>query len=238
MSSLYNFSQEEINAVQAKFPKLKLEKQGIWEGNLDFFVEYEGHQIKDAFEICIITPDTFPSQLPFLIEVGGRTQAIAQKHKVTDLRRLHCNSRQQNTACLCAKQEEKIKFPPGSDLLLFIDNLVIPYLFGLSYFEKYGKWAPWGEYSHGGLGILECHAEYPTDITEQDIREIAKILRADENWKEYSKQLRRPSGEKFCICGSRKPFVKCHKLAWQGLQRLYSDIQNYGLNVRQLFQIQ
>lgn len=238
MSQLYSFSQEEISLVQTKFPKLKLEQQGIWKGDLDFFAEYEGYQIKDSFKIFIITPDTYPSQLPFLIEIGGRTQAIAQKYKIADLRRLHCNPRQNNTACLCVKQEEKNRFPAGSNLVFFIESLVIPYLFGLSYFEKHGKWAPWGEYSHGALGILECHAEYPGNITEQDIREIIRILRTDENWKEYSKQLRKPSGEKFCICGSRKPFIKCHKLAWQGLQRLYFDIQNYQLNVRQLFQIQ
>jgi len=238
MSKLYSFSQKEISLVQAKFPKLRLEQQGIWKGDLDFFAEYEGYQIKDSFKVCIVVPDTYLAQLPFLTEVGGRTQAIAQKYKITDLRRLHCNPRQYNTACLCAKQEEKIKFPPGSNLTFFIEGLVIPYLFGLSYFEKHGKWAPWGEYSHGGLGILECHAEYPDNITEQDIRDIAKILRAEENWKGYSKQLRKPSSRKFCICGSRKPFVECHKLAWQGLERLYSDIQDRRLNVRQLFQIQ
>ena len=138
MSQLYDFSQEEINLVQAKFPKLKLEQQGIWKGDLDFFAEYEGCQIKDSFKICIITPDTYPSRLPFLIEIGGRTQAIVQKYKIADLRRLHCNPRQQNTACLCAKQEEKIKFPPGSNLVFFIESLVVPYLFGLSYFEKHG----------------------------------------------------------------------------------------------------
>lgn len=237
MSSFYNFSQQEIHEVQAKFPQLKLEQQGVWKGALDFFAEYEGHQIKDTFEICIIAPNTYPDQIPFLVEVGGRTQAIAKKHGVADLRRLHCNPGQRNTACLCAKQEEKTKFPPGSNLVTFIENLVIPYLFGLSYFERHGKWAPWGEYSHGGLGILECHAEYPNDITEQDIKEVVKTLRADENWKEYSKQLRKPSGAKFCICGSRKPFIQCHRLAWQGLERLYSDIQSQKLNVRQLFQI-
>lgn len=237
MSSLYNFSQQEIDEVQAKFPQLKLEQQGVWKGALEFFAEYEGHQIRDTFEICIIAPNTYPAQIPFLVEVGGRTQAIAKKHGVTDLRRLHCNPGQRNTACLCAKQEEKTKFPPGSNLVTFIDNLVIPYLFGLSYFEKHSKWAPWGEYSHGGLGILECHAEYPNDITEQDIREVAKTLRADENWKEYSKQLRKPSGAKFCICGSRKPFSQCHRLAWQGLERLCSEIHSRKLNVRQLFQV-
>jgi hypothetical protein len=237
MSSLYTFTQEEVDAVQAKFPKLKLEKQGVWRGVLDFFAEYEGYQIRGSYKICIITPYTYPSQLPFLIEIGGRTQAIAKKYGITDLRQLHCNPRLHNMACLCAKQEEKIKFPPGSNLVVFINELVIPYLFGLSYFDKHGKWAPWGEYSHGGLGVLECHAEYSGEITKQDIEEVTRILRADENWKECSKQLRKPSGERFCICSSRKPFKKCHKKAWEGLQRLHSDIQKYGLNVRKLFQI-
>ncbi|PIZ44974.1 hypothetical protein COY31_01340 [Candidatus Wolfebacteria bacterium CG_4_10_14_0_2_um_filter_39_18] len=237
MSSLYNFSQKEIDEVQIKFSKLKLDQQGVWKGIIDIYAEYEGYQINDAFEILIITPSIFPSQPPLMIEIGGRTQAIAKKYKITDLRRLHCNPSQRNTACLCVRQEEKEKFPPGSNLVVFTENLVVPYLYGLSYFEKFGKW-PWGEYSHGGLGVLEYHAEDPTEITEQGIRENTKLLRADENWKEYSKQLRKPSSEKFCICGSRKPFRKCHKKAWQGLNRLYSDIHNFELNVRQLFQKQ
>ncbi len=237
MFSLYNFSKKEIDAVQTKFPKLKLEQQGVWKGIIDICAEYQGCQINDAFEVLIIAPDTYPSQLPFMIEGGGRTQAIAKKYKITDLRRLHCNPSQQNTACLCIRQEEKEKFPLNSNLIVFIENLVVPYLYGLSYFEKFGKW-PWGEYSHGGLGVLEYHAEDPTELTEQNIKEITKLLRADENWKEYSKQLRKLSSEKFCICGSRKPFRKCHKKAWQGINRLHSDIHNFGFNVRQLFQKQ
>lgn len=235
MPSLYDFSQEEINAVQAKFPQLKLEKQGVWKGRIDIFAEYEGYQIKDNFEVCIIAPDAYPSQLPVMVETGGRTLATAKKYKIGDLRALHCSPSQPHIACLCIKQEERQKFPPGSNLVTFIEILVVPYLYGLSYFEKHGKW-PWGEYSHGGLGILEYHAEDPTEITEQSIGEITKVLRADTNWKEYSKQLRKPSSAKFCVCESRKPFKKCHEKAWQGLQRLYSDIKNHGLNVRQLFQ--
>lgn len=230
---LYEFTKEEIEAVKNKFPSLDLARPGVWEGNIDFYSEYEGHSIRDGYKIAITASSEYPIELPSVIEIGGRTQAIATKYKIKEIRDLHLNPLSK-AACLCVKQEEKIKFPPGSDLVVFIENLVIPYFYSLSYFNEKGRW-PWGEYSHGGLGLLEFYAEDPTGQTKESIEETAKAFRADNNWKEYHKQLRKPSGDKICPCGFRKPFRKCHGRAWQGLLRLNSDLKRLNLNVNSLY---
>jgi len=232
----YIFSEEEIEAVRVKFPKLEFKGEGVWKGIIDVYAKYKEYPIiDDSFEVLIFAPSRYPLQLPYLVESGGRTKKIAEKHNITDLQDLHCNTKDNYTACLCARREEKKKFPPGSNLTVFIENLVIPYLYGLSYFEKCGKWAPWGELSHGALGSLEYHVETTDKVTEELIREISLDLRSDENWKYYNKQLRQPSGRKRCVCSSGEPFEFCHKKAWEGLLRLHAEISNFNLNANQLF---
>lgn len=230
---LYDFSEEEISAVRNAFPKLTLKQQGIWEGEIDIDVIYNGERIQDRFEIAIAATEQYPKQMPMMLEIGGRTKAIAEKYKITDPRDLHCNPKS-GIACLCVKQEEKMRFPPGSNLVDFIRDLVIPYLYALSHFDKYKKW-PWGEYSHGGLGLLEFYAEDPTPLRKEDIEQVAEVFRADDNWKEYSRQLRKPSAERHCICRSRKPIRECHPRAWQGVRRLHADLTRFKVNIYKLY---
>lgn len=230
---LYDFSEEEISAVRNAFPKLTLKRQGVWEGEIDIDAVHNGERIQDQFEIAITATEPYPKQMPMMFEIGGRTKATAEKYKITDPRDLHCNPKD-GTACLCVKQEEKMRFPPGSNLVDFIRELVIPYLYGLSYFDKHKKW-PWGEYSHGGLGLLEFYAEDPTPLTKEDIEQVAEVFRADDNWKEYSRQLRKPSAERHCICRSGKSIRKCHPRAWQGVQRLHANLTRLEINIYKLY---
>src|ERR1700684_1267857 len=95
--------------------------------------------------------------MPALFETGGRTAAIAAKYGIEDHRDLHRNPGT-GAACLCVKQEERRRFPKGANLPHFIEELVVPYLFGLSHFDDHGKW-PWPDFSHGTLGIAEYYAE-------------------------------------------------------------------------------
>lgn len=231
-SNPYDFPEEEIAAVRNKFPKLALRDPGVWDGEIDIDATYNEERITDSFKIGIVASDKYPHELPAMIEIGGRTNSIAEKYRLTDRRDLHYNVKNR-VACLCVKQEEKIKFPPGSNLVNFIDDLVIPYLYGLSYYDQHGKW-PWGEYSHGGLGLLEFYAENGEQTVEQ-IEEVAKSFVADDHWKEYSRQFRKPSAERFCVCGSQKPFRKCHPRAWQGVERLHADLKRLEVNIYKLY---
>jgi len=230
---LHEFSADEIAKVKAEYPKLDLVRPGTWEGEIDFDREYREYRIKDTYKVAITAPEGYPAFIPSLREIGGRTQAIAEKYKLTDIRDLHYNTNNR-TACVCVKQEEKTKFPPGSDLVHFIEALAIPYLYGLSFYDEQGYW-PWGEYSHGAIGLLEYYADDPSEQSKEDIEVIAGTFRDDLNWKRYSKQLRKPSPDKSCPCGKDKPFQKCHADAYRGLLRLNGDLKRLKLNPYKLF---
>ncbi len=232
-TSLYEFSEQEIGAVRNKFPKLTLKSPGVWEGEIDIDAVHDTQRIVDRFTVLIIAPSTYPEELPLLLEMGGRTRAIVEKYKLRDARDLHYNPRT-GVACLCVKQEESKKFPPGSNLVQFIESLVVPYLFGLSNYDKRGVW-PWGEYSHGGLGLLESYAENQESFNKEDIERVAGSFRADDKWKAYSKQLQKPNGKRVCLCGSGQLFENCHPVAWSGVKRLNAELKRLGLNPYKLY---
>jgi hypothetical protein len=229
----YDFPPDEIAAMKKRFPKLKYEKKGLWIGTLDFDREYREYRIIDSYEVAIRTYD-YPNRLPFVTSKDDRIKSIVEKYKIKDVRDLHWTDG--NGACLCVRQEEKIKFPPGSDFVYFMDNLVIPYFYGLSYFEENGYW-PWLEYSHGGLGLLEYYAKDPIEQTAESIAALTDIFTGDKNnWRKYRAQIVNPNPNKACICGSGKPFSECtHALAWKGLARLRDDLKRLHLNPYKVF---
>lgn len=230
---LYNFSEKEILEIKDNFPKINLISKGAFKGQIDIDHEYQNIHIKDTFDVGIIVPNSETKEIPKMIELGGRIDNIAKKYQINDKKELHYNEKS-NFACLCVPQEERIRFPYGSSFIIFINDLVIPYLFGLSFYDKNGKW-PWNEYSHGSLGILEYYGEHNPKLTIKDVEYISKYIRGDNMWIEYSKQIRKPNPEKYCICGSKKPINKCHDLAWKGIQHLNSEVIRLELNLKKMF---
>jgi hypothetical protein len=223
------FSDEEVAAVAARHPQLLRTGPGAVEGEIYVHAVYEGEEIQDSFRIRITKANPASSRLPALFEIGGRTNAIAVKWSVKDIKDLHRNP--QGSACVCIKQEESERFPPGADLLYFTQRLACDYLYGLAFFDRHGRW-PWGEWSHGALGLLEFHAGATDPPTPEAIGEILFALAAELNWKAYHRQLRRPSGNKICLCGSRRCFRTCHPIAWRGIVRLGKDMDILGIGRR------
>ncbi len=221
------FSEEEVAEVRAKYPALELKSPGVLEGVLKMQAEYEGLRVDDDFLVRITALNPHSNRIPALYEIGGRTEAIAKKRRVRDQRDLHRNV--DGTACVCVKQVEKEKFPLGSHLLVFVEELAVPYLFGLNRYDQGGEW-PWKDYSHGSLGLLEFYAEDMQEQSRQDIAEILATIKQDPEWSEYRKQLRKPSSKRACLCGSGKSFGKCHSRAWHGVRHLRAALERLDLN--------
>ena len=230
---LYSFNEQETSEVKQKYPGLNLTKPGVWQGTLDFHATYNEVAISGSYQVAIIVPKDFPSKFPTIAETGGRIQSIAGKYGISDLRELHCNPKNLSL-CLCVKQEEKTRLPAGSKFIDYIDELVVPYLFGLSFFDQRGAW-PWGEWSHGVLGMLEHYSENTTQQSVESITELGPTIKADEDWKYYTFQIRKPSPKKPCVCGSKKPISGCHKKAWRGIILLSADVKKYKLDVGKTF---
>lgn len=108
----------------------------------------------DVFEVEIRldVESTHAKDWPQILEVGGRHRTVATQYDV-DVTDLHFFS---NGACCLG-----IKLSRERNLTLerFLYELVIPFLYRLSYTERFGITAArndlWGEYSHGDDGYVE-----------------------------------------------------------------------------------
>ena len=127
--------------------------------DLDFDIRTHRNFINDVFEISIDF-DAEPSKIspwPSVSETGGRKEAIAKKLGVA-LLDLHMFSND-GSCCLT------ISYAPVDDLAVkdFIEGLVVPFFYRLSYVERHGTIKTtrelWGEYSHGKFGLTEFDAE-------------------------------------------------------------------------------
>lgn len=226
------FSDEEVAAAIALHPELTRTGPGTVEGELEVHAVYEGEEIRERFRVRITKTNPMSDRVPALYEIGGRTDAIIAKRHIKDSRDVHRNP--QGNACVCVKQEEQEKFPPGADLIYFIEHLARDYLYGLAFFDRHGRW-PWGEWSHGAVGILEFYADATAWQTREAIEEILSAVASEPNWKDYHRQLRRPSGDRACPCGSGKPVRVCHPSAWRGIVRLGKEMDMLGISPRRAF---
>ncbi len=230
---LYDFTEQEIAQVRRKYPGLSLARPGVWKGVLDFHATYNDVAISESYQVAILVPEDFPAKFPAIAETGGRIQSIARKYNITDLRGLHCNPNNL-FLCLCVKQEEKTRLPAESKFIDYIDELVVPYFYGLTFFDQHGAW-PWGEWSHGVLGVLEHYSENSAEQSVKSILELGPTIKSDEEWKYYTFQIRKPSAKKLCVCGSKKAISGCHKKAWHGIILLSADVKKFNLNVEKIF---
>lgn len=99
------FLDAEIGEVRSRYPKLQLKSPGVLEGVLDMRAEYAGSALNDSFTVQITASNSHSERIPALKEIGGRTERIAKKCGITDIRNLHRNY--DGTACVCVKQAEK-----------------------------------------------------------------------------------------------------------------------------------
>lgn len=129
---------------------------------------------------------------PSVYEVGGRHEAISVKHNINAID-LHFY--RDGSCCL------GIRFSPERFLTIerFIDELVIPFLYRLSYVDKNGLLAArrdlWGEYAHGDDGI------------RQYMNEMLDMVS------------RNPGRNERCPCGSGRKFKRCHLDDVEALKR-------------------
>ena len=111
--------------------------------------------IRDVFEVEIrLDADSVhPNGWPKVFEVGGRANVIAKKCCVKKID-LHFYPND-DSCCL------GIRYAREKNLTIarFLYELVIPFLYRLSYTNQFGIEAArndlWGEYSHGDLGFME-----------------------------------------------------------------------------------
>lgn len=230
--SAYVFSEEEILAVKTRFPKLELIKPGVWRGVIDFDRVYRDYRIADSYDVGIIVLVGFPQVFPIVHELAERIKTIQDKYSLKTVADLHYNIN--NGACLCVVQEKESRLPVESNLVFFIENLVVPYFYGLSYFDEQGRW-PWKEYGHGGLGVLEHYTEQWKGSNQELIRSLMPTFSADKHWRKYRKQFISPNPHTLCFCESGIDISTCHGKAWEGIMKINNDLKALKINAYKFF---
>ena len=202
--SRLNCSEEEIAEIKAIFPKLEYDiSSGSIYGEIDFEGFYEKNAeslmnleigangglehkqllknfIEDSYHIEINLSKINPlDHLPFVKETEGRIEKISQNIRCS-ISDLHIFDG--NTLCLGLHNCPDHRI----GIIEFIEELIIPFLYRLSYAEKFGLKAAkdnlWGEYSHGEAGI----EEYNSEVNRKNPR------------------------NSLCLCGSGKKYKHCH----------------------------
>ncbi len=179
---------KQFQELQTKHQYLQLHDTGkgyTISGHLTFRSEYAGIEIQDGFSIFIEIPARYPDAIPTVKEMAGRIPN--NFHKFDN-----------DVLCLGTPTDQWIKFNQSKTLLGFIENLVVPHLFSFCFKEKTGR-MPFGERSHGGLGILEFYCEYFELKDFEAARKLLKLLATG--------SYRR---EKTCPCGSGRRLRSCH----------------------------
>ena len=158
----------DLERLAASFPDLQYDGWGREiEGYIGFCAAYERRSgqlrigddgvsasldtfLCDGFYVMIKVDALDDSGWPFVYEVGGRAADIAGREGV-DVIDLHLFK--DGRCCL------GLRYAPSRNFKIeqFITQLVLPFLYRLSYTDKYGLDATrkdlWGEYSHGCKGL-------------------------------------------------------------------------------------
>ena len=145
-------------------------------------------EIEDSYEVKLLIPVEFPKFLAIARETSGRIPR--QFHKLDD-----------GSLCLGAPTEVRLKLASSPTLITLVDEILIPYLFGYSYYSRNGK-MPYGELEHGVDGLLQQFATLFGTTSRTAAYEFV-----------YLSSLRRRFANKYlCPCGSGRRLGRCHNL--------------------------
>ena len=116
-------------------------------GALGFEASADGLEtISESFDVELSVPRAFPERFPQVRETGGRIRADYE----------HRN--REGTLCLAVPIEERRVFLDQPTLLGYVDGLLVPYLYGYSFWTKHG-FHPFDEAPHGSEGILRHYVD-------------------------------------------------------------------------------
>lgn len=189
-----------------------------------------------------ILDDTAPDE-PDAITLSGAFQIRIEKRPVGSASRLpalyvegiepildrHFNGGDKS-ACLCSPFEEDEFLQPEFQFRRFLEQLIIPFLYGQVFYSTEERW-PWTEYAHGGTGLLEA---YSLIRDETRAEECLRQLSQDLYWPLIQTVLLQESDAMRhgrCFCGASKDAIKCHPRALEGALLLQQDLRKRGIAI-------
>lgn len=169
-------------------------------GELSFTASAEGLEtITDCFIIEIIVPPNYSADLPRARETGGRI-GPEYPHRNPD-----------GTMCLAVPIEQRRLFLKEPSLKGYVENLVVPYLYGYTYWSRH-RAHPFDEAAHGAEGIVRHYVEW------LKLPDETCVLAAVCQLLEFGYR-----GHHECPCGSGQRIRDCHGPALKELADLHTQ---------------
>lgn len=142
---------DQVTEAQSRYPNLELLGYPSGEfrirGCVGFSIEHNSHTIEDYYNLEYRIPADYPASPPFVFEPESK------------IPKDFGHFMEAGNFCLGAPVEVRRRFAEHKNLLRFIEDQVIPYLFTYSYKRDHGK-LPFGDLRHGIEGLLQYYTEY------------------------------------------------------------------------------
>jgi len=152
----------------------------------------------DFYQIKAGVTAGFPEEEPVVFEEGDRIPRTAERHVFP-----------KDGNCCLGVWEEWLLTAPDHRFATFLTGPMHDYFVSQTYYEAQGAW-PFGERSHGKLGVLEAYGDLLG--LPPDEKTIAVYLRL------LSRQTIK--GHSLCPCGSGRRLRKCHVDELEHLRRM------------------
>jgi hypothetical protein len=181
----------ELDELLQRYPGLRVaptQNAGLKiRGELAFRVQGPlGEPLEDIYEVSLEVPIGFPAEIPDVYETGGRIPPDFHKLKGGSL-------------CLGAPTAVRLHLHASATLITFVEAVAIPYLYGYSYFKKYGV-MPYKELDHGPDGLRDHFASLFRVTDRMAAQEFVRLASLK----------RRRANKARCPCGSEKRLGRCH----------------------------
>jgi hypothetical protein len=185
------FARWKLQDTLLRYPELRIAPSSAEQlklvGELNFrVIGPDESVIEDCYEVELCVPVDFPRRTPTARETGGRIAPTF--HKLEG-----------DLLCLGAPTELHIRLITSPTILTFVERIVIPYLYGHTYFKAHGV-MPFDELDHGRKGLLQNFQSLFGAPNHTAAREFVRVA-----------SLRRRIANKLdCPCGSLVRLGRCH----------------------------
>lgn len=182
--------QSQLGVFFKKYPQLSIKSDGLdsitLSGSIKVFRAHNGFTVNKLYTLDIVIP-IGSNVLPYVLDTGNHIDSQYPHYYATS-----------KQFCLETDSRIALRFIDGFSLVDWVDEFVEPYYFSYEYYQRFGEF-PFGERSHGTLGVLESYQDY---FSANDIAQAYNILTFVCN-SPYR-------GHQPCPCGSKRKLRNCH----------------------------
>jgi hypothetical protein len=228
---------EDVKWLSDDYPSLKY-ADGKVSGTLEFIAAYNKDSNRFLNIKNGITDEVGGLRLSgkFVVSIEERAETPYSKlpalyiEGIDPIPARHFN-RTDNSACLGTPLEEEEFLEPNFSFQKYLEELVIPFLYGQVYYSANQSW-PWFDYDHGGIGLIQSFCKIHQEFDEPSITGLLSYLKKDAHWSLFKEILTLPRPSKrLCPCGLANKLRDCHPEIMDGMNKLKSAIIEYKLSL-------